>query len=182
MALPKLAYLSIEEIAARGAARCNRGEPVALVALDLVDHADPNEWRSLAAIGLQRTIHARLYAERQYASGLPNEADGADDSAALGTTLGSIRHLLPRQTHPAKDFWMLALVQSYRVGDSRKAVLDFSATDARIAQDTYRNRAYGNFEKADAFGLAAKLLTEHKADTVRQLPKTAQQSIAEALR
>lgn len=182
MALAKPAALSIEEVAVRGAALANAGQPVPLVALDLIDLVDRSEWRGLAAQGLQRTIHDRLYAERQYAGALPNEADGTDWPGASESDSGSIRHLLPRQSHPAKDFWLLPLSQSYRVEGGRRAVLDFTLADASNAADAYRARAYGNHKVADAFALTAKLLREHKADTVRHLPTPAQQSIAAALR
>lgn len=182
MVLAQRALLTAEEAAARGAKLANEGQSVPLVAFDLIDHVDPSDWRGLAAVGLQRAIHDQMAAEKAYNRGLPDETDGVDTRAESEAIGGSIRHLLPRQTHPAKDFWALTLSETYRVGSERKSVLDLTLIDARELADTYRARAYGNFQKADAFSLAAKLLTEHKVESVRRLPKAAQQSIAEALR
>lgn len=174
MALPKPRLLTVEEAATRGAALANAGGVVPLVALDLIDDVDPDEWRGLAAQGLQRAIHDRLYAERQYAA----DVEGAtEDDGSPG-----IRHLLPKPTHPARDFWLLPLSQSYQVIGGRRQVLDFTLADFEHAEETYRARGYGNLQKADAFKLGKKLMREHRADLARNLPIPAQQSIGEALR
>lgn len=176
MALRKPAALSADEAALRGARIVHEQKrEVPLVAYELIDLVDPDEWRDLAARGLAKGIHDQL-------ENLRNYAGGAEFPAGNEANRGPIRHLLPRQTHPAKDFWALALSQTYRVGSERKRILDFTLADAQLAADTYRARAYGNFAKADAFKLAAKLLKEHRVETIRSLPITAQQSISEALR
>lgn len=184
MALAKPALLSIEEAAARGATRVAEGHLVPFVAEELIDAVDPGEWRRLAVRGLGDYIHDRRNAERQYARALPDEADGVETCPAIDHAAGSIRHLQPRNVAkvlPATA-WVRVLEQSYRVGDVVKAVLDMSPGDTTTLTDNYRGRAYGNHKRADAFAFMTKAMTEHKVDTVRQLPKAVQQIIAGMLR